>query len=142
MSCFKIPISVCTSIERECANLWSGLEAGRKKMHWKSWSELSKPKSRGGMGFRNLVFFNKALLAKQIWRIVDAPSSLVARVLKRSLLWSRELVDKGIRWRVGKGDKVVVCEHFFFMPLCEHLSVCVKSEGYCVRLLFFVREAR
>lgn len=80
------------------------------------------------MGFRRLEAFNKALLAKQIWRIMENPGSLVARVLKaryfkhqdvmqanlgsnpsyiwRSFMWSRELLNKGITWRVGNGQQI------------------------------------
>lgn len=75
------------------------------------------------MGFRDLVAFNKALLAKQVWRILLYPNSLIARILKaryfknsdimlaktgsnpsyiwRSLLWSRDLLKKGLCWKVG-----------------------------------------
>lgn len=82
----------------------------------------------GGMRFRQLEVFNNALLAKQICRIIDNPDSLVARVLKaryfkhqdimdahlgsnpsyiwRSLLWSRELLMKGLHWRVGNCEKI------------------------------------
>ena len=99
----------------------------RKKIHWCSWEKLCRPKWEGGLGFRNLGTFNKAMLAKQCWRIIQFPDSLAARVLKgcyfnsssvlsargvsgsflwKNLLWGRELVDKGSRWRIGGGSSV------------------------------------
>lgn len=39
-------------------------------------------KDHGGMGFRELSLFNKAMLAKISWRILKHPGSLMARVLR------------------------------------------------------------
>ncbi|XP_073121252.1 uncharacterized protein [Henckelia pumila] len=125
MSCFKMPISICEEIERGCAKFWWGMDNGKKQLHWKRWKDLFLPKQKGGMGFRRLVPFNQALLAKQIWRIICNPNSLLARVLKaryfkhmdimqaslgnnlsfvwRSLIWGQELLDKGMYWRIGNG---------------------------------------
>ena len=43
---------------------------------------MCNPKARGGLGFRNLKAFNLTILAKRVWRILNNPSSLVARVIK------------------------------------------------------------
>lgn len=43
---------------------------------------MCKAKNEGGMGFGELEAFNFALLAKQGWRLMKNPSSLVARVLQ------------------------------------------------------------
>ncbi|XP_075499798.1 putative mitochondrial protein AtMg00310 [Primulina tabacum] len=128
MSCFRISTSICEEIERACANFWWGVDDGKNRMHWKSWKALCKPKCIGGLGFRHLETFNKALLTKQIWRVLQSPESLVARVLKaryykhqdilhdslgsnpsyiwRSLLWSRPLLEKGLYWHVRNGERI------------------------------------
>lgn len=101
-----------------------------RKIHWIGWKTLCKPKCYGGLGFRDLELFNKAMLAKQGWRIINNPSSLLAHVLKgryfkncdfmsakigwkpsyiwRSLLWGREILEDGIRWRINNGEKVQI----------------------------------
>ena len=43
---------------------------------------MCKQKASSGIGFKNLQAFNKAMLAKRLWRILQNPNSLVARVLK------------------------------------------------------------
>ncbi|XP_057809080.1 uncharacterized protein LOC131023552 [Salvia miltiorrhiza] len=64
MSCFRIPVGVCSDIERECARFWWGDTADARKLYWAKWSHLCQPKASGGLGFRQLIPFNQALLAK------------------------------------------------------------------------------
>lgn len=94
------------------------------------WKTLCRPKCLGGLGFRDLGLFNRALLAKQCWRILREPSSLLSLVLKgkyfptasfltaglgsrpsyiwRSLMWGRGLLSKGVRWRIGDGRSIPI----------------------------------
>ncbi|EEF42777.1 conserved hypothetical protein [Ricinus communis] len=47
-----------------------------------SWSKFCANKDEGGMGFRDLQDFNLALLAKQGWKFIVIPHTLVARIYK------------------------------------------------------------
>jgi hypothetical protein len=112
------------------ANDWWGMEDGKRKLHWRSWDWLTTPKSLGGMGFRDFVLFNQAMLGKQAWRLLTETSSLCARVLKgryfpntdflsankprsssytwRSILFSHELLLCGLSWGVGNGELISI----------------------------------
>ncbi|XP_075498859.1 uncharacterized protein LOC142537187 [Primulina tabacum] len=129
MSCFRIPDNLCKELEQLCAKFWWRGNNDMRGMHWLKWDSLCNPKSMDGLGYRRLSAFNKALVAKQIWRIIQRPHSLLTRFLKaryfkdtdimmaglgnnpsyvwRSLLWSRELIRKGLCWRVGNGQGIL-----------------------------------
>ena len=61
---------------------WWGERSGERKIHWVSKDKLIRPKHEGGMGFRDLQLFNRALLARQGWRLLQHPQSLIFRFLK------------------------------------------------------------
>ena len=90
---------------------------------------MNVPKDRGGMGFRDLTCFNKALLAKQCLRLFQSTDSLISRIIikaryypessiletnlgtKTSFAWrsihgARNLVKDGLIWRIGNGFRV------------------------------------
>ena len=109
---------------------WWGQKDGERKIHWLSKQKLMKAKKEGWIGFRDLALFNKALLAKQAWRLLQNPSSLVFRMLKAkyfphtsfleatvphnaSYLWrsicdSKVVLKAGLRWRVGNGETIKI----------------------------------
>ena len=126
MHCFKLPKKLCSELEGVIQSFWWGHTATTKKVHWLKWSSLCRPKSLGGMGFRELMKFNEALLAKQVWRFLHNKESLVYKVFKakifpygtimdarhsahasyawKSILNARHVITKGTRWRIGNGS--------------------------------------
>ncbi|KAA3457985.1 reverse transcriptase [Gossypium australe] len=120
-----------------------------------SWS--SRSKEEGGLGFRNMAQFNIALLAKQGWRLLTSPDSLVARVFKakyfpdcnfqfsrlgssssyvwRSIWAAKASLEKGLIWKVGTGENISVFEDAW-IPNYENVRL--KSE---VGNLHFVKVA-
>ncbi|GMI97498.1 hypothetical protein HRI_003419100 [Hibiscus trionum] len=82
MSCFLLSKSFCHELEQIIARFWWHHSQDRRGIHWCSWPDLCITKDSRGLGFRDFAKFNVALLAKQGWRLIQNPSSLVARLLR------------------------------------------------------------
>lgn len=78
---FTSKITLCGARGYLCKVL-VGKNANRKGLHWCDWMKLCFPKEAGGLNFRSFAHFNLALLAKQGWRLINFPDSLLARSLK------------------------------------------------------------
>lgn len=90
------------------------------------------PQKDGGLNFRDLQTFNRALVVKMVWCVLTSPNLRVLSVLKRkylsdayllsleakrsssyflrSLLWGRDLLKLGLRKRVGFEESINVFE--------------------------------
>ncbi|CAM8960014.1 unnamed protein product [Rhodiola kirilowii] len=82
MSCFKILDTLTKRIVSMIANYWWSNNREGRGIHWCKYGKLCKDKMEGGVGFEELSIFNDALLAKQIWRLIEKPESLMSRLLK------------------------------------------------------------
>ncbi|XP_019151022.1 PREDICTED: uncharacterized protein LOC109147820 [Ipomoea nil] len=123
------------AIERAMNRFWwnKGGTNGSGSIHWMAWDRLSKPKSVGGLGFKDLKAFNLAMLGKQAWRFLRKLESLAARVYKaryfpktsfadatlgnnpsycwRSIMVAHDLVSSGVRRRIGNGESTLIWGH-------------------------------
>lgn len=82
MSCFDLTKTLCDEIGAMICRYWWSQQDNENKMHWLSWYTMCQTKDKGGLGFRDLHLFNLAMLARQAWRLVVAPESLCAQVLR------------------------------------------------------------
>lgn len=64
MSVLKFPSTLCEDLQPLIARFWWGGGDKEKKIHWFKWDTLVKFKDEVGMGFRDFIAFNQALLAK------------------------------------------------------------------------------
>ncbi|XP_024200181.1 uncharacterized protein LOC112203446 [Rosa chinensis] len=130
MSVFELTKSFCEDLEQMWARFWWGSTLDKRKIHWKKWDALCNPKEEGGLGFRSLSNFNTAMLAKQAWRVLNNPSSLVARLYKakyfptgsfwdalphespsfswRSIVSTKTFLQSNYCWQVGDGASIFV----------------------------------
>lgn len=130
MSVFKLLRALCEDIQKAIAKFWWGSKDDKHGIHWTRWDKISQAKSRGGLGFRDFTSFNQAMVAKQGWRLLQFPNSLVLKVMQaryywnsdflranigsnpsfiwRSIIWGRQVIKKGMRWRIGNGKKISV----------------------------------
>lgn len=93
-----------------------------------NWGNVCKPKRLGGLGFKNYSLFNRAMIAKQNWRVQNNPNSLLARTSKakyfptnslreyhpkphHSWIW-KNITDNQCsplhqgRWLIGNGNQI------------------------------------
>lgn len=140
MTCFQLPVSLCKRIQSAVTRFWWDDRSGKKKMAWIAWSELTKPKAFGGLGFRDFQRFNEASFAKLSWRMLENPNSLLFRTLRgkyypdgdiltcdfssagshgwRSVLVGHDLLVKNLGWNVGNGKDI----NIWYDPCLDHTS--------------------
>jgi hypothetical protein len=82
LSLFPIPMGVANRMEKIQRDfLWGGV--GKEfKYHLVNWDRVCEPIRCGGLGIRNLVLFNQALLGKWLWRYALEKEALWRRIVE------------------------------------------------------------
>lgn len=72
---------------------WWSHKENDKNIQWRSWTKIGESKKRGGLGFRDLESFNKAMLAKQIQRMHNNSDSVVAKIRREKYFKNGNLLE-------------------------------------------------
>ena len=81
LSFFKIPQRVVHRLVALQRNfLWGG-DHDHKKIPWVKWEVVCLPKTKGGLGIKDISKFNIALLGKWIWALASDQQQLWARII-------------------------------------------------------------
>jgi len=130
MSVFQIPKTLCHKINTLLSKFWWGHKENISKIYLMRWTRMGKNCESGGLGYRDSEVFNLALLAKQGWRFLTLPETLVARVYRekyfprvcflqsnigwrpsfawRSIWNAKKLVQEGLLWKVRNGENILI----------------------------------
>ncbi|CAN1817880.1 LINE-1 retrotransposable element ORF2 protein [Linum perenne] len=82
MSCFLLPKKLTNKMDSLLRAFFWGGSMTKRTIHWASKEKLTKAKGEGGLGFKDFRTFNKAMLAKQGWRILTNKGELWTKLLK------------------------------------------------------------
>ncbi|XP_027062866.2 uncharacterized protein [Coffea arabica] len=115
MSCCKVPGRLCKDISAMMAGFWWGEDNGRRKMHWCSWTKLTKNKCSGGLGSETCK-----ISIKLCW--VDKFGASV-----------REEVGRGVWRKIGDGKSTNIWENRWIPNTKEGKPSTLKSQSCCLQ---------
>ena len=137
ISCFRLTKHNFQKIMSAMVAFWWNECSDEKNIHLVSWPKLCMPKDFGGLGFQDVEDSNQALLAKQAWKLLNEPQSLLAQVYRgryyankdflecgkgyipsyawRSIMFGRELLTKGLIKSIGNGRSTSIWSENWIM---------------------------
>ncbi|XP_013607275.1 PREDICTED: uncharacterized protein LOC106313893 [Brassica oleracea var. oleracea] len=108
MSCFLLPKRAIDQMTRAMRRFWWSSTKEKHRISWIAWPKITNSKKQGGLGIRDLRDFNIALVAKQSWRIVQNPQSLLERVFKAKYFPKTELLQAKARANSSHAWKSII----------------------------------
>ena len=82
--CYRLPKTTVKKLTSAVAQFWwslGGSIRGCTGNHWIKYVSI-RMKEVWGLGFIDITDFNTAILAKQLWRLIEKPNTLFSRVFK------------------------------------------------------------
>lgn len=141
---FQTSLGLVKELESLTRKFWWGYNGDKRRVHWVSWEKLCEGKENGGMGFKDIEKFNDSLLATQVWCMIHNSDSLCYKVFKarffpdcsileakestsglyawKSILGARDIIRKGMVWRIGNGCSVRIREDRW-LPVSSNRTV-------------------
>ena len=131
MSAFKFPKGLCEDLNAIVRKFWWNPKKEDNRFYTPmTWSNLCRPLSDGGLGFRPFESFNEAMIAKLAWWVLSNRDNFCVKVLRakykvgsnwlqarptgaasfswRGLEGVRYILAKGACHLVGSGDNILV----------------------------------
>lgn len=82
LSMFRAPSKVITMLNSIQRNFLWGAKGDERKVAWVKWKECCNLKAKGGLGIKNIEKFNKALVGKWMWRVLNEKDELWVKLLE------------------------------------------------------------
>ncbi|KAF7835780.1 ribonuclease H [Senna tora] len=136
LSVMHMPNKYADKIDALSTNFYWGHNSNKAPIHLASRKKIFRSKDKGGLGLRQTSLFNKALLAKQVWRIVSQPTSIYSKwacakyfkcnlesppkkTTQPSAIWkcidkSGKLIFDNLWWSVGSGAQIPLGSKFWW----------------------------
>ncbi|XP_024014859.1 uncharacterized protein LOC112088828 [Eutrema salsugineum] len=115
MTCFKLPASLCKSIQSQLTRFWWDSNTEIRKICWVSWKRITKSKREGGLGLRDIQSFNDALLAKLSWRILKNAKCLLAKILLGKYCQDKSFLEVPVSSNTSHGWRGILIGRDFLL---------------------------
>ncbi|XP_074306170.1 uncharacterized protein LOC141641407 [Silene latifolia] len=105
-----LPKAILKRIIKICKDFFLHVDEGCRKQVFHSWAAVCRPAQEGGLGVKEILSWNKALLAKWLWLLENDTSGIWAQ-------WNRAyILSTGSIWTISVKDRYSEC-------LCSILAV-------------------
>lgn len=81
---------------------------------------MNYSKKEGGLGFRDIENFNIAVLAKQAWRFLQSPETLLSRLLKSRYFHDTDILHAQLGKQPSHGWRSILMDVTYFSRVCGY----------------------